>query len=352
MNSRERVLCALKKGIPDAVPYMYNCMDKDIQERIIQKRIEVETVDGINSWGYTGQIGKPTEVNPVLTVYPEVADFLNLDAVGIQILPPLFVNAEIRGGRSEIRDGLLTTREALNKIKLPDPDDDNLYRNIKNIIDQIRSGREVAVYARIRLGASPTLLSMGMEGFSYALFDEPELVYDVLNTYCTWSSRVTRNLCELDFDFFWCFDDIAFKTSPMFSLKTLEEFFIPNMKIAASAISKPWVFHSDGNLLPMLPKLMELGMDGIHPLEPGAMDLDFLKANYGKDLCLIGNIDIDYTLSRGTEEEVYNEVKERIRQLGPGGAFIISDSNSVPSYCKAENIIAMARAVEKYKYIY
>ena len=65
-------------------------------------------------------------------------------------------------------------------------------------------------------------------------------------------------------------------------------------------------------------------MSGIHPLEPGAMDLDYLKEKYGKDLCLIGNIDIDKTLSRGTAKDVFTEVKERIGQLGPNGGFIIS----------------------------
>jgi uroporphyrinogen decarboxylase len=350
MNSRERVLCALKKEIPDAVPYMYNCMDQDLQERIIQKKIEINTVNSINSWGFTGRPGENTKVDPALTVCTEVVDSLKLDAIGIQILPPLFVNAEVREGRAEIKDGLLVTREALNKVKMPDPDDEKLYAKLKEMIKQIKGDR--AVYARIRLGASPTLLSMGVEGFSYALCDEPELVNDVLNMYCTWSSRVTKNLCELDFDFFWCFDDIAFKTAPMFSLNILEEYFIPNMKIAAAAIKKPWVFHSDGNLVSMLPQLITLGMDGLHPLEPGAMDLDFLKAEYGKKLCLIGNIDIDRTLSRGTVDDVYREVKERILQLAPGGGYIISDSNSVPSYCKPENVIAMARAVEEYRYIY
>lgn len=350
MTSRERVLCALKRDIPDVVPYMYNIMDKDIQERIIQKAVQSETVDGINSWGFTGIPGVHTEVNPVYTVCEEVADFLKLDAIGIQILPPLFVNAAIRDGRTEIKDGLLATRDALNAVKLPDPDDEKLYKQIEGMIGQLKGDR--AVYARIRLGASPTLLSMGMQGFSYALCDEPELVYDVLNMYCTWSSRVIKNLCELKFDFFWCFDDMAFKTGPLFSLQTLEEYFIPNLMIPAKAICKPWVFHSDGSLLSMLPSLMKLGMDGIHPLEPGTMDLDYLKMQFGKKLCLIGNIDIDKTLSRGTVEDVYREVEERIHQLGAGGGFIISDSNSIPSYCKAENVIAMSEAVQQYRNIY
>jgi Uroporphyrinogen-III decarboxylase len=350
MNSRDRVLKALDLKVPDAVPYMYNCMDKDIQERIINKEISIETVTPLNSWGYLGKLGEQTKVDPVLTVVPEVASYLKLDAIGIQILPPLFVESHNNDGRAGISDGLLTSRDAFKKIIMPDPDNENLYKKIKLLLDRYKGN--FAIYARIRLGASPTLLSMGMTGFAYNLADDPGLVEDILSMYCEWSSKVSKNLGELDFDFFWCFDDIAYKTSPIFSRHTLEEIFMPQLRKAAAAIKKPWVYHSDGNLQPILDILVDLGMNGLHPLEPGAMDLDYLKSEYGNKFCLIGNIDIDKTLSRGSENDVYNEVKERINQLGGGGGFIISDSNSVPAYCKAENVIAMSKAVEKYRYIY
>lgn len=80
--------------------------------------------------------------------------------------------------------------------------------------------------------------------------------------------------------------------------------------------------------------------------------MDYLKTNYGDRLGLIGNIDIDKTITHGTMLNVKREVRERINQLGTGGGYIISDSNSVPVFCKAENIIAMAKNVEKYRDIY
>ncbi|WHH61702.1 uroporphyrinogen decarboxylase family protein [Petroclostridium sp. X23] len=131
-----------------------------------------------------------------------------------------------------------------------------------------------------------------------------------------------------------------------------DEFFFPYLKKAADNITIPWVFHSDGNLMPLMDRILQLGMNGLHPLEPGCMDLKELKQKYSDKVCPIGNVDIDYTLSQGTEQEVEKEVKSRIELLGSGGGYIISDSNSIPAYCKPENIIAMARAVEKYRYIY
>lgn len=350
MNHAERIIAALQLEVPDAVPFIFNSMDELIQMDILKSQtLSVPCVNGGNVWGALGKFGEIADVNPVYTVAPECAEKLNLDAIGIQILPPLFVEAACSGGLTQIKNGAIADRDDFNKIQMPDPDDPALYRKLEEML-KVKGDR--ACYARVRLCCSPALLSFGMENFACSLYTEPELVYDLLNMYANWSCRVSSNLSELDFDFFWCFDDIAYKTSLMFSEKVFEDYFAPNMKIAASGIKKPWIFHSDGNLTKIFPQLLEVGMNGIHPLEPGSMDLDFIHKTYGNKICLIGNIDIDAFLANGTPESVDREVKARIDQLGPGGGFIISDSNSVPHYCKAENVIAMANAVEKYRYIY
>jgi uroporphyrinogen decarboxylase len=170
--------------------------------------------------------------------------------------------------------------------------------------------------------------------------------------YTDWSKKLFKNLCEMDFDFFWTFDDIAFTTGPMFAPSVFRKHFKEGLKEAAAAITKPLIFHSDGNYQVLLDDIIDIGAKAIHPIERESMDHIWLKENYGKRLCLVGNIDINYTLTQGSIEEVEAEVKARIEELGPGGGFIISDSNSIPDFCKTENIIAMSKAVQKYRHIY
>jgi uroporphyrinogen-III decarboxylase len=74
-----------------------------------------------------------------------------------------------------------------------------------------------------------------------------------------------------------------------------------------------------------------------------------VKREYGDRLCIVGNIDLHYTLTRGTPEEVEAEVKERIETVGRGGGYMISSANSLTSYCKVENVRAMAAAIRKYR---
>ncbi len=109
----------------------------------------------------------------------------------------------------------------------------------------------------------------------------------------------------------------------------------------------PWFLHSDGNILEALDILIELGVAATHPNEKGAMDIRAVKRRYGDRICLIGNVDLNI-LGMGTPEETDREVKELIRDLGPGGGYMISSGNSLASYLKPANVLAMSQAIKKY----
>ena len=350
MNKPERIITALTGGTPDMVPYIYNTITREIQETIVDHKIPEPTIDGLN---VTGWIGPPTEcgqVIPSLTAIPEIAELLGLDSIQIQVLPPIYAGMEISDGNAYVKHGLIDSAEALKSIHMPDPDNERLLREIEEMIKRYKG--DFAMGARIRLGASPSILSMGLENLAVFYADEDDTLIKTVEMYTEWSKRMNKNLSEMAFDFFWAFDDIAYTSNMLISPLMFREVFKENMKNAASTIKKPWIYHSDGNYQPVLDDIIEIGASGIHPFEKASMDMHWLKENYGDKLCLVGNIDIDYTLSFATEREVDDEVRERIELLGPGGRYIISDSNSIPAGCKAENILAMSKSVEKYRHIY
>ena len=78
------------------------------------------------------------------------------------------------------------------------------------------------------------------------------------------------------------------------------------------------------------------------------MEIGELKRKIGHRVCLIGNIDLGYTLTRGTPQEVEEEVKQRIREIGPGGGYCVGSSNSIPYYVPVENYRAMVESTLKY----
>lgn len=346
MNAKDRILTALACKIPDRVPYMYSMIDIELQEEMLGHELKDYRFDLTKDPGLIARPGEDVKYSLNYPVHPDTARKLRLDAIGIRFPTPLFCLTQYGRGGHSVERGLLDSRDALGKIKMPDPDDSQIYREAQEFIRKFQG--EFALFASIRLGASPTLMSMGYDTFSYALYDDIDFVHEVVDFYTQWTSALVKNISSCGFDFMWAFDDIAYKNGPLFSVSTWNDVFLPRLKKVADNIKCPWIYHSDGNLLPILDAMLPLGMSGIHPLEPGAMDLDLLKAKYGRRLCLVGNIDINHTLSAAAPEEVETPVRERIEQLAPGGGYIISDSNSVPYFCKAENIIAMSKAVRKY----
>jgi uroporphyrinogen decarboxylase len=112
-------------------------------------------------------------------------------------------------------------------------------------------------------------------------------------------------------------------------------------------ISLPWIIHSDGNILPFLDDLLRLGIAGLHPNEKGATDIRATKQRYGKRVCLLGNVDLN-VLGLGTPEDVDREVRELIRDIGPGGGYIVTSGNSLAGYLQPQNVIALSESVQKY----
>jgi len=89
-------------------------------------------------------------------------------------------------------------------------------------------------------------------------------------------------------------------------------------------------------------------VDAIHPIEPKAMNIAKVKERWGHKLSLIGNIDLGYTLTLGSVEDVIKEVKEKISQVAPGGGYAVGTSNTVTGYVKLENYRAMINATKKF----
>jgi uroporphyrinogen decarboxylase len=101
-------------------------------------------------------------------------------------------------------------------------------------------------------------------------------------------------------------------------------------------------------LTPILPDLIEVGIDVIHPLEPlPAMNLDDIKAKFGDRLAFLGGIDIVQALP-STPPAVVDEVKLRLRQLARGGGYILAPANHVQADVPPENLVTLFEAARRF----
>jgi len=335
MTSRERVLTALKLKQPDRIPWVESSVHNILAEKLLQRpNFEKATVTQLFAV-------------PGARIPPAVLEVIALDNLTFSIAPPRFVKSQAFAGMDMIADGLIKTEADLKKVILPNPDKDEFYQPARDFIARYR-GSNRALAVTTRMGTSNTYLSMGMEHFSLMLFDKPRFVLDLMDIFVDWACKAVTKINELGFDFMIIPEDLAWKQGPLFSPKMVRELFLPRMKKVAEKIKLPWIYHSDGDLRPILDDLLTLGMNGLANIEPNAMDIVELKKKYGRRICLMGNIDLHYTLTRGTPEETEAEVKKRIEEIGPGGGYILASSNGLTAYCKPENVLAMNRALLTY----
>ncbi len=107
------------------------------------------------------------------------------------------------------------------------------------------------------------------------------------------------------------------------------------------------LFHSDGNMAPFLGRLADLGVDVFHCLEPlDGVDMARIKQDYGSRLTFWGAVDIKRAMT-GSPEGVAAEVRQRIRELAPGGGYVIAPANHLQPDVPPENVVALSRAVHE-----
>jgi uroporphyrinogen decarboxylase len=334
MTSRERVMAALDRKEPDRVPWFELAVDRALAQKLM-------------GWPQVPTEAVATAVRNLYTLEESkaLASRLGLDSISYLLRAPTYARMqEGIDGRSFPGEGMIRTEADLSMVDLPDPHADELLADAEEFIEN--KGKYALAFVT-RIGMFQTILSLGMENFSLALFDNRGLVEKLLDLYFDWMAVVAERVCQMGFDLFVTTDDFAFKSGLMFSPEVFKEYMVPRYRRVLEKVTIPWVLHSDGNITKVVDVLIDLGVAGIHPNEKGATDIRAMKRDYGDRVCLLGNVDLNL-LGMGSPEEVDREVRELIRDVGPGGGYVLTSGNSLASYLKPECVLAMSEAVKKY----
>lgn len=108
--------------------------------------------------------------------------------------------------------------------------------------------------------------------------------------------------------------------------------------------------HTCGSVIKLLPDLIDAGVEILNPVQVSAkgMDTQRLKAEFGDRLTFWGAIDTQHVLPHGSADEVRQEVRQRISDLGPGGGFVVAPVHNVQGDVPAENVVAMYQAARQF----
>ncbi len=334
MIPRERFLAALKREETDRVPYVETAIGLGISQKLLGRELSLIDIP---------QLGLK-----VRSVEDEKAlsRLLYRDNISFRFTPPTF-SEKLTGWENQpfAGDGLIKSMDDFhNEFSLPDPEDDSLYEQVKQFIER---KEEFPVICSMRLGFLSALVSIGFQTYMEAIYVNPELIDAVTGAYVDWSAKVLRRVCDMGVDAVVTTDDFAFNTGPFMSVESFRRWIVAYHERAYKEISVPWVLHSDGNIIPILEDLFAMGITAIHPIDPNCLDTRAFKRDYGQRVCILGNVNVN-TLSMGTPEDTYIEVRDLICDLAPGYGYIVSSGNSVPDYAKPQNMLTLAQAVEEF----
>ncbi len=307
MNSKERVLSTLEHKEPDYVP-------------IFEAWIENEILEQLKGNPYSTRIRLGMDCLPLGSHPSNTNAYKN----GIDEWGRIFKNGHYAGG-------VVKDYHDIERYTAPLTHAEDWFpqKEVKEV--KKKYGEEFALFfAWHDCSFGLSYLSMGMENFFLACINNIELVKAIIDRSTQWTLVLVEEAISNEVDFIILGDDAADNNRPMISPHMFRELILPEYKKITKNCSVPLIWHSDGNIEPLLPLIAEAGFSGVHSLEPKAgNDLLNIKQKYGSKLVLAGNVDTTYILCQDDLALVREEVERTINQGAPGGGYLFSSSNSL-----------------------
>jgi hypothetical protein len=187
---------------------------------------------------------------------------------------------------------------------------------------------------------------VGLEDFSYCLADCPDVIAELLERNTVLAERWYRHLpAGHGIEAGFLGDDIAFKSGPLLNPAWLRAHYFPRLARAIAAAHARGIkvlFHSDGNLNPILDDLVAAGIDGLNPIEVLAgMDVGDIHRRHPQ-LFLAGGIDVSQLLPFGTPAQVRDAVRRAI--AAAEGRILIGSSTELNEEVPLANFLALREA--------
>ena len=335
MTHRERVLTAFSRKTPDKVP-------KWIQSGAHLSNLVKENTGSDNPAEYFDMDIQqlvhygPTKKQNDFSKYPSSYGGSPVNEWGLGSTPPM------RNFR-QISD--------VSEYPFPDVGASYRYEHLPQVVRKVKEEGLPAV-SGYECGTFEKLWALrGMDNFLVDLLEEPEFLIPLIERVSDLKAQIASGYAKADVDIIWTGDDLGSEIAMLMSPDVWRKYLKPCVrKIVARAKNiKPDVlvaFHSDGYIEPIIPDLIEVGVDILQAVQPECMDIAKLKEKYGDRLSFWGTIGTQRTMAFGTPEEVEREVKERIMTAGKEGGLCIGPSHTLEPPTPWENIVAFFDAVE------
>lgn len=251
---------------------------------------------------------------------------------------------------AHIESPLKAARELRQLEAYPWPDLDQSYR-FQGVSDRVAAlhaqGFAVAAFAGSIFERAWYV--RGMQELMMDMAESPEMAHYLLERAAAYQRYAAGQFARAGVDIVITGDDVATQNSLMMRIGMWRDYLKPLQTATVRAVKEAnagcYVFyHCDGNVEPLIPDLIETGIDILNPVQPECMDPAAIKRKFGDRLSFWGTVSVQKTMPFGTPDQVRAEVRQRIREVGRGGGLILAPAHVLGPEVPWENIVAFFEA--------
>ena len=367
MTSRERVLAAINHKEPDRVPnflggagaasihlLLYDKLkqllgihcDSHVLSKAMQyAKLDIKTLDCLSgdvfpiyAGGAPSMLGKDISQQSYIDGWGVL---WQLDPSGLYYFPSY--------SDMPLKD---VDIDGISRYPWPETTHPSRFKGLKEQFKKLRSETDFAISGSVGTCLCEQIYHMrGLENFMIDLMQNQEFVIVLLRKITDLMIAAIKNFLHEVKDYIDIFimgDDMGSQDSLLLSpqiYRTLIKPFHAEIISSIKSNSRAKVFfHSCGNIYPLISDLIEIGVDILNPIQVSASDMGDtkrLKAEFGHALTFCGAIDTQNVLPFGTPDKVRAEVRQRIRDLAPGGGYLCAGVHCIQPDVPLENVLAM-----------
>ncbi len=359
MKHRERVEMALDHREPDRCPMQVSFTPEFARRLRAQLEIQGQVEHNPHGGGNTYELERALEEDMLLTsvgwansYYMDTQPYV--DEWGVGWILQRYETPFGTGYYTEPVGHPLIDDSAISRYQAPDPHRPALYHDAEQMLRTFQGEYWI-------VGVTVTTIfetAWALRGLQQMLLDmatDPDLANAILDIPYHYHLAAARKLAHLGVDMIWTGDDVGTQHRMLISPAMWRHFLKPRMAtfVAELKAINPRLkvaYHSDGDIRPIIPDLIEIGLDVLNPVQPASMDPAELKQQFGDRLCFWGTIDEQHTLPFGSPQDVANEVLERLHTIGRQGGLILGPTHHVQLDTPLENFWAMVDTIRRTPY--
>lgn len=194
------------------------------------------------------------------------------------------------------------------------------------------------------LGDFPTMIGPYEDPVGFGAF---------LDRITEWKASVYGAYAAAGTDVVWMGDDLGTQRSLVMSPAQYRAWYKPRHRAIVEHLRSVRAeariaFHCCGHVTPLIPDLIEIGIDVLEAVQAETMDLSQLKREFGRDIAFWGGVGAQSVLARTTPDRVIEGVRDTLRTMAPGGGYIAAPCHTLTAEVPWASVLAFHRAMETY----